>query len=310
MSMVYGALANSLPDIDVISNFYMTVPDSLLAHRGFTHSILFAVLASALLSFIFYKWKKKYDMRYRHWLAVWLSGMFFHITLDSMTVYGTGLFEPFSHARISFNNIFVADPLYTLPLIVGSIGLLIAKSEKVKLRFIQFSLVLSTLYLIVTFADWFYVNRQLSRSLKDENIHAKNLMLTPTPLNNVLWFGLAAGDSGFYYTHYSILDKSEPVWQYTEQNQFLENKVIASEGLNKLKRFSRGYYVFQNVNDTIVFSDLRFGSIGGWYRENAPFVFRFYLLPGADNNMVIQQGRIDASTGEALSAIWKRMKGV
>ena len=52
-AMLWGAIANNIPDIDVITSLYMNQADSLLAHRGFTHSILFALLLSPLLAFLF-----------------------------------------------------------------------------------------------------------------------------------------------------------------------------------------------------------------------------------------------------------------
>ncbi|HLP38350.1 metal-dependent hydrolase, partial [Lacibacter sp.] len=42
-AMLWGALAQSIPDIDFVASFWMGTADDLLAHRGFTHSLLFAV---------------------------------------------------------------------------------------------------------------------------------------------------------------------------------------------------------------------------------------------------------------------------
>ena len=36
-AMLWGAIANNIPDIDVITSAWMGQADSLLAHRGFTH---------------------------------------------------------------------------------------------------------------------------------------------------------------------------------------------------------------------------------------------------------------------------------
>ena len=63
----------------------------------------------------------------RDWL--WLSGsnLFIHLFIDALTAHGTGWFEPFSHERVSAQHVFVADPLYTLPFIVGAIALMILR---------------------------------------------------------------------------------------------------------------------------------------------------------------------------------------
>ena len=47
-AMLWGALAQSLPDIDFVAGLWMNTSEELLAHRGFTHSILFAGISSYL----------------------------------------------------------------------------------------------------------------------------------------------------------------------------------------------------------------------------------------------------------------------
>lgn len=106
--MLWGAIANSLPDIDVVISPFVSVDQSLLTHRGFTHSILFAILISILAAIYFRR--KNQSLEFSGWLLLWGVGMFSHILIDSFTTYGTGWFEPFSHFRVSFNTIFVADP--------------------------------------------------------------------------------------------------------------------------------------------------------------------------------------------------------
>ena len=49
-AMLWGALAQSIPDIDFLAALWMDTPRSLLAHRGFTHSILFGVLISVFFA--------------------------------------------------------------------------------------------------------------------------------------------------------------------------------------------------------------------------------------------------------------------
>src|ERR1700733_14071168 len=114
-AMLYGALANNIPDIDVASNFWLHIPNSLLAHRGFTHSILFAVIFSPVLAYIFRKIYKNTPVSYLRWLFIFGSGILTHIFIDAFTTYGTGWFEPFSHVRVSFNTLFIIDPLFSIP---------------------------------------------------------------------------------------------------------------------------------------------------------------------------------------------------
>ena len=97
-AMLWGAIANNLPDLDVLSSLWMKPPDTLLAHRGFTHSVLFAVLSTLLLSWLIKKlYSEVLKFTFRDALLLIGSGLLLHITLDALTVYGTGWFEPFSH---------------------------------------------------------------------------------------------------------------------------------------------------------------------------------------------------------------------
>ena len=52
-AMLYGAIAASLPDIDFVASFWLKTPDDLMAHRGLTHSFLFAFIVVAGLAFLF-----------------------------------------------------------------------------------------------------------------------------------------------------------------------------------------------------------------------------------------------------------------
>lgn len=48
-AMLWGAVAGTLPDLDVIANAFMTPLDALSFHRGPTHSLLYCSLAALLL---------------------------------------------------------------------------------------------------------------------------------------------------------------------------------------------------------------------------------------------------------------------
>lgn len=49
-AMLWGALAGTIPDLDVISNLWMADIEALAFHRGITHSILFSVTMPLLLA--------------------------------------------------------------------------------------------------------------------------------------------------------------------------------------------------------------------------------------------------------------------
>lgn len=51
-AMLWGAIGGTIPDLDVFARLWMNEIDALAVHRGFSHSILFAVLAPFLLGVV------------------------------------------------------------------------------------------------------------------------------------------------------------------------------------------------------------------------------------------------------------------
>jgi inner membrane protein len=113
-AMLWGALAQSVPDIDFVASFWMDTSSNLLAHRGFTHSFLFCILIALLLAFVAEKLHRPHNIRFTKWLLFFGAAIFVHLFLDAFNNYGTGWLEPFSHQRITFNAIYVADPFFSI----------------------------------------------------------------------------------------------------------------------------------------------------------------------------------------------------
>lgn len=311
-AMLWGALANNIPDIDVITSLWMNQADSLLAHRGFTHSILFMILATPLLVWLC---RKKYagtGINKGDWFLIWGSGLFIHIFIDALTAYGTGWFEPFSHYRVSFNVFFVADPFYTIALLISCLALLIIRrTNSHRIKWAKAAVIISTLYIGYAIFNKIKVDGIVNENFKKQSIVQQEYFSTPTPLNNFLWYIVAKNETGYSIAYYSIFDHSDDLsFNYYPQNDSLLYAIKANDDVQKLIRFSAGYYSVSQKSDTIQFSDLRFGQIGGWSSPKAPFVFRYFLNENANNDLVIQQGRIDASTSEGIRTLVERIKGI
>jgi len=96
--LMLAILSSIIPDADVIA-FYFGIPyDHAFGHRGFTHSISFAVLWSGLLTAIFSKGKQLI------FFSVVFVATLSHGVLDAMTSggKGVGFFIPFSFERYFF----------------------------------------------------------------------------------------------------------------------------------------------------------------------------------------------------------------
>src|SRR6218665_428138 len=55
-AMFWGGVAGTIPDLDVFALFWLSPLDSLVTHRGYSHSIIFAVLFSFLLAYLVQKY--------------------------------------------------------------------------------------------------------------------------------------------------------------------------------------------------------------------------------------------------------------
>ena len=307
-----GALAGNIPDIDVFLSTYQSVPDSLLSHRGFTHSILFCVGATFLFSWLFQRWKHSGSKDFKLWTIVFSLGLLSHILLDACTAYGTGWFEPFSHYRVSFNNIFVVVPFYTLPMLVSFIALLVLKRKSENRKWWNAAgFALSTAYLLYATVVKVTIDRDVEKNLAESKIPYKEYVTTPTPLNCFLWYVMVKDTTGFHLGYHSVFDKTEKIdFHYYPQNNALLAPYIRDEGVQKLVRFSEGYYCL-TVQDTsqIDFHDLRFGQIGGWDDPAAPFIFSYHFGFAQNNAFVIQRGRFSIASKEAISSLVSRIEG-
>jgi inner membrane protein len=310
-AMLLGAVAQSLPDIDVVASFWLNTSSDLLAHRGFTHSLLFAVLVTPLLAFFSKRWHRKPDITFSAWMFFWGLQIFVHIFIDSFNAYGTGWLEPFSHHRFSFNTIFVADPLLTIWPLIASIVLLLLKNTNDKRRWwAKCGLVLSSVYFIYCVLNKILIDNTVQSVLKTEQISFNRYFTTPTPLNSLLWFVVAENDSGYNIGYRSVFDRSNSItFHYVNRNESLLKSLKGNEDLQHLIRFSQGYYSAEMWHDTLVFNDLRFGDMAGWQYPDAKFVFHFYLQPPQENKLVVQRGRFAAWNKEAMLSLLKRIRG-
>ena len=310
-AMFLGAVAQSVPDIDFVSSFWTSTSENLLSHRGFTHSFLFVLLITPLLAFLAERWHRPHDISFKKWITFFAVQAFIHLFLDGMNAYGVGWFEPFSHYRVSYNWIFVADPFYSVWLGVAFVVLLILKRNHPKRSWwIRFGVGMSTIYLLYCGLNKIKIDHDVRDVFRKQHISYKNYFTTPTPLNNWLWYVVAANDSGYNIGYLSLFDRERKIdFHFIPRNGSLLEPVKDHKDLQKLIRFSKGFYSVQKWNDTLVFNDLRFGQMIGWKDPSARFVFHYFLQHPADNRFVIQRGRFTGWDMDAFKALLRRIRG-
>jgi inner membrane protein len=311
-AMLWGALADTIPDFDVFASPCVTDAQQLLIHRGFTHSFLFIILLSPLLGWLFSKWFKNAGVSWKSWSWLFFTGMFTHVLLDSLTAYGTGWFEPFSSYRVSFNTIFVADLFYTLPFLICVLIALIARNGSPRrVKWNRAGLWISCLYLLFTIVNKWHVHRHVSEQLTESNINVSDVVTTPTPLNNFLWMSYSKDKTGYWFGYYSIFDKKREIdFYHVSKKEHLLKPYEQDESVKILKQFSKGHYIMSQQDSSVYFNDIRFGQMGGWNGPDSAFVFSFQLNKNADNSTALDRGKFETTFSEAFSSLISRIKGI
>ena len=311
-AMLWGALAQSIPDIDFISSFWLNTTGGLLAHRGFTHSILFALLIIPVFALTAKKIHRPHNIAFKKWLLFFAAEVFLHLFIDGFNNYGIGWFEPFSHVRISFNTIYVADPFFSVWAGIAFIMLVILSSNSPKRKFWwKFGVFLPFIYLGYCSVNKIKINQDVKSVFATQHIPHERYFTTPAPFQNWLWYVVAGNDSGYYVGYRSLFDSKKQIqFQYFPRNDSLLKPVADQEDLQKLIRFSKQFYTVEKWNDTLVFNDLRFGQIIGWQNPKEKFVFHYYLQLPENNKLVVQRGRFEKWDWNAVEAFWRRIKGI
>lgn len=309
--MLWGAMAQSIPDIDFIAALWMDTPGSLLAHRGFTHSLLFAVLAAFFMALIAERWHRPHNISLKRWILFFAGAILGHLLLDAFNNYGVGWFEPFSRHRISFNSIYVADPLFSVwPAIACGFLIFLRKKHPVRTFWWKFGLIAGAVYLTYCLFNKYRIDSDVKSILVRQQVPHDRYFTTPAPLQNWLWYVVAGNDKGFHVGYRSLFDKQDTIrFQYFPRQEKLLEPVKDQESMQRLIRFSQGFYTVEKWSDTLVFNDLRFGQIIGWEDPREKFAFHFYMEGAFDNRMVVQRGRFAKWDREVAARFWKRMLG-
>jgi inner membrane protein len=310
-AMLWGALAQSVPDIDFVASFWMDTASNLLAHRGFTHSFLFCILITPPMAFLAEYFHRPHNISLQRWMVFFGSVIFTHIFLDAFNNYGVGWFEPFSHQRISFNIIYVADPFFSIwPGLACLAFIYYRKNTIYRKKIWQAGLGICAFYLLICIAIKTKINADVKIILKNQNIGYTRYFTTPAPLQSLLWYVVAGNDSGYHVGFRSIFDsKKEIAFQYFPRNEAMLDTLKKHEDLQKLIRFSQEFYTVENMNDTLLLNDLRFGQIVGWENPKGKFVFHYFLQENYDNTLVVQRGRFVGWNKKTFFSLFKRIQG-
>ena len=94
-----------------------------------------------------------------------------HVFIDAFNNYGVGWFEPFSHKRISFHTIYVADPFFSIWPALAIILLIVSKRSWIHRRkWWMMGLVMSAIYLSYCVFNKTMINKDVKYILQNQVI--------------------------------------------------------------------------------------------------------------------------------------------
>lgn len=258
-SAVVGGALGTLPDLDVVVDYGDAVLEMVL-HRADSHSLFYLTLLGPLLGFVVAHLIGDAAHRRRWALAAWLA-LFTHPLLDLMTVYGTQLLRPFTDHPYAIGSVFVIDPLYTLPLLVGLGGTLVTGRTRAN----AVGLLLATAYLGWGAAVQQHVTATAQVALRAQGIAAERLLVTPTAFNSVLWRVVAVTPAEFHEGFYSLFDAAPapgaPAIQFERftRGADLIERWQGHWAVPRIAAFSHGFYKMREERGRVWLSDLRMG---------------------------------------------------
>ncbi len=280
---LWGAICGTIPDLDVLIPMGNAVKN-FTYHRAESHAFFYMALATPLFVWLITKIHPKTKEHKVRWFFVVFLSFITHSILDSFTVYGTQLFLPFSNFPVGWSTIFVIDPLYTIPLLLGLAAIFFVKQKsRFAFKLNMVGLIVSSLYLLWSVGAKTHVSSVAERSLLNQNITISKTLVGPSPFNTLLWRVIGMTDSGYVEGVYSLLDSSDNIdFQFYSSKIELLNPIDDNWNVKRLQWFTKGFYKVSNLDNNIVITDLRMG-VGNLY------FFKFAVGEKINNNISIAQ---------------------
>jgi inner membrane protein len=302
---LWGAVAGTLPDLDVLIDHGDPIRNMVL-HRAETHAPFWLTLFSLPFAALVARLQGDWAQWQRWWLALWLV-LVTHPLLDGMTVYGTQLALPFSDYPYGVGSVFIIDPLYTLPLLLGLVWALRSRGTAPGRAANALGLLLSTAYL-----GWSVLAQQqataVARSaLLAQGLVAERLLVTPAPLNTLLWRVVAIAGDSYHEGFWSVLDGQAPMkFDRFPRGLALLPAAQGIDGVQRIAAFSHGFYALDVQGERLRITDLRMG-------QAPSYSFRFEVAQQQAGAWValstaLQQG-MQIDIGRAWAWLWRRALG-
>lgn len=310
-AVLVGAVAGTLPDLDVLIDHGDELMN-MVRHRAESHSLFFLSLAAPLFGWLTLRClqgrsgAQNPPLLWRWCLAWWLTFMT-HVGIDAMTNYGTQWAQPFTDHAFAVGSVFIVDPLYTVPLIIG---LLVAGWRAVHGRTWHganhIALAFSCCYLLWSVAAQQHVRHLAESALEAQGVEHAQVRVSATTFNTVLWRVLAITPTHSYEGFYSLFDEGKHIGLTATPrgNNYLQRWAQVPH-VQALRRFTQDQVRMELRDGRVLMTDLRIG-------EEPDYIFVFDLGTPAELNSGHLTPQIASNPVDwpmLLDQLWRRMWG-
>lgn len=279
-----AAFAAWLPDVDNVVGLFG--PEAYMRyHRGWTHSLVGGALLAWLLALVAHRFMR--EAKTAKLFILFYLCVLSHLFLDCITTYGTGIFLPFSDARISFPSVFIIDPVYTLTLLaLLAAGFLKPRARK---AFAVSGLAVLLAWPALGFGVRAFVTARAERLLAQEGPRVDAVHVQPDAFAPLWWKVVAEEGDQYVLTGLTL----------TAPNTLLPERRFEKAERSELEALGREAPVFSQYvwfsdfpvksvsatasGETLTFQDLRFMAVNplvAKVRGNVvPFTLTAYLDP-------------------------------
>jgi inner membrane protein len=258
---VIGFLAGLAPDLDVLIRSSTDPMISLEYHRQFTHSLFFIPFGALIVTFFLYPlFRKSISLKTVYWAS--FLGYATHGLLDACTSYGTLLFWPFSNERITWNNISIVDPLFTVPILI-LVGIAIKTRKRL---FSYFAIAWVAFYLSLGFVQYERALSAANELALSRGHNPERLTLKPSFGNLILWKSIYQHEEKYYVDAIRTvqsstwcLGESVRVFDYQRHLPDLKQDSQQRKDIERFRWFSQDYLGFDEEKNLV--TDVRYSMI-------------------------------------------------
>jgi len=308
-----GAIAGTIPDLDIVMSFFVDDLSASVMHRGFSHSLIFPFIVAPILGVIAKKiYSNLENVSQFDWNKMFFLALFTHPLLDAQTTWGTQLFWPFQW-RVAIENIFIIDPIYTLPFLIFL--LLTAFQDKLSKKrklYNYLGLIISSTYLLITMSFKGIAHYKIAQALEKNKIEYKDINTRATYFNSILWSAQIELEDSYMFTYYSLFDKSMPVFtKKFPKNHHMLQPFIDEKKIQQLIILSNEHYLMTRENNELIFWNLKLGQ-KGFDEKASPYIWS-YIIEKNKNTLKIKEGRSfrnNRNYSEEFIKFYERLKGI